>query len=197
MLSYVWGEDQPSHAIILAKQPFGVRQNLWDFLHRAQEEDIRYLWIDALCVDQGSNSERNHQVAMMGQIYSKAAKVIAWLGVGPTEMVEAVEKIRVGEDNAFKYERVLHERVFASAEYWRRAWIAQEFVLAQRLEIRCGHAIVESFSGSIGINAGPYMKTSEFVGWECWPLRRERPKGLRFDDFTHITNEAYLCFPMP
>jgi hypothetical protein len=40
-------------------------------------------WIDALCIDQCSILERNHQVAQMCSIYTKAQEVIAWLGNTP------------------------------------------------------------------------------------------------------------------
>lgn len=39
-----------------------------------------YLCCDQLCIDQGSTQEQNHQVAMMGRIYSTACETLAWLG---------------------------------------------------------------------------------------------------------------------
>ena len=39
------------------------------------------LWIDAICIDQNSITERNQQVALMAFIYSRAAAVISWLGM--------------------------------------------------------------------------------------------------------------------
>jgi hypothetical protein len=38
------------------------------------------IWIDALCIDQGCNAERGHQVQRMGSIYSNAQEVFVWLG---------------------------------------------------------------------------------------------------------------------
>ncbi|KAN0120363.1 Heterokaryon incompatibility protein (HET) domain containing protein [Hyaloscypha variabilis] len=38
------------------------------------------LWIDAICIDQANSKEKGTQVALMGEIYSKAAAVIVWLG---------------------------------------------------------------------------------------------------------------------
>ena len=37
-------------------------------------------WIDAVCIDQICTSERNHQVSVMGRIYSQAREGVAWLG---------------------------------------------------------------------------------------------------------------------
>lgn len=75
-------------------QPFVVRENIWNFLFRAKEEDkIGSLWIDATCIDQSCAAERNHQVGIMGSIYSKATKVIVWLGAGPLELDAAVRDL--------------------------------------------------------------------------------------------------------
>lgn len=38
------------------------------------------LWVDALCINQTDTSERNDQVQLMGEIFSKAVRVIIWLG---------------------------------------------------------------------------------------------------------------------
>lgn len=40
----------------------------------------RYLWIDAICINQDDIAEKNSQVAMMAEIYKKATRVNIWLG---------------------------------------------------------------------------------------------------------------------
>ncbi|KAG9195765.1 hypothetical protein G6011_00886 [Alternaria panax] len=60
-----------------------VRQNLRAFLGSAGKKPYvcsRWLWVDALCIDQSNNSERSHQVQQMGHIFSLAIKAISWLG---------------------------------------------------------------------------------------------------------------------
>lgn len=37
-------------------------------------------WIDQICINQGDSSEKNRQVPLMGEVYSKAGIVKAWLG---------------------------------------------------------------------------------------------------------------------
>ncbi|KAH6644329.1 heterokaryon incompatibility protein-domain-containing protein [Boeremia exigua] len=143
-LSYVWGPPEPSQVITLAGQRFRIRENLWAFLERASlYHSLGFLWIDALCIDQSSIPERNHQVAMMGDIYRRAKKVISWLGTGPPELVEAVKKLGNGDGTKSTFDHVV---VLSDAEYWRRAWIAQEVALAQELDIWCGY---ESMSSSL------------------------------------------------
>jgi hypothetical protein len=73
---------------------FPVRRYLWDFLKRKQADDNgHFLWIDAICIDQTSVLERNHQVAMMGRIYAEADDVFAWLGVGPENITTAIRRL--------------------------------------------------------------------------------------------------------
>jgi hypothetical protein len=82
-LSYVWGKEITGHQIQLGGRAFWVRQNLFDFLESARTKPHIYdqwLWIDALCIDQLNNTERSHQVQLMGQIFSHATKVISWMG---------------------------------------------------------------------------------------------------------------------
>jgi hypothetical protein len=37
------------------------------------------LWIDALCINQRHDQERNHEIQQMGRTYQSAAEVIVWL----------------------------------------------------------------------------------------------------------------------
>lgn len=84
-LSYRWGAPEPSGPILIDNRPFQVRRNLWEFLNMARENEEAAIiyWIDALCIDQLKTSERNHSVAQMGEIYSRAACVYVWLGANP------------------------------------------------------------------------------------------------------------------
>ncbi|KAF1974835.1 heterokaryon incompatibility, partial [Bimuria novae-zelandiae CBS 107.79] len=84
-LSYVWGKSYDEHFEILIEEPdyhrsgtFSVRRNLNDFLEvaRIKHHSIS-LWIDAICIDQDNNQERNHQVEQMGEIYRNATRVFA------------------------------------------------------------------------------------------------------------------------
>jgi hypothetical protein len=60
-LSYTWGDAASLEIIELGGKPFTVRRNLWTFLDRARKDRFEgYLWIDALCIDQSTISERNH-----------------------------------------------------------------------------------------------------------------------------------------
>ncbi|OAL53533.1 heterokaryon incompatibility, partial [Pyrenochaeta sp. DS3sAY3a] len=81
-LSYVWENDSSalntgipsSKQLEISKSCYIALQNLRDH-HR-----VRTIWVDAICIDQTNNSEKNMQIPLMKEIYGKARKVYIWLG---------------------------------------------------------------------------------------------------------------------
>lgn len=101
-LSYTWGSLNRSEAVVVysglkfsANPKLSVLQigaNLSEALQylRLQDEG-RVVWIDALCINQDDLEERGHQVRRMVNIYSRARKVIAWLGPDRDDAVKALQ----------------------------------------------------------------------------------------------------------
>lgn len=79
-LSYVWGDRLETVPIICDGKSVQVTLNLRDAL-RNLGAGLTYIWADALCINQEDILERNQQVKIMSDIYSKAAVVIVWLGL--------------------------------------------------------------------------------------------------------------------
>jgi hypothetical protein len=82
-LSYEWGDASNADTDILINgKEVQIRQNLRIALwHLRPKDEERCLWIDAMCIDQSNVLERNHQVELMGKIYSTSKSTIAWLGL--------------------------------------------------------------------------------------------------------------------
>ncbi|KAI0805663.1 heterokaryon incompatibility protein-domain-containing protein [Xylaria sp. FL0064] len=81
-VSYTWGDPKDTTCIRVNGRRMQIRQNCKDVLrqfHRHSGAD-RYLWVDAICINQTDPHEKNIQVAMMGAIYQKAELVLACLG---------------------------------------------------------------------------------------------------------------------
>ncbi|KAI4658283.1 uncharacterized protein J4E79_007265 [Alternaria viburni] len=149
-LSYVWGPPS-NNAIHIAEGRLEIRDNLFKFLTEFRKcsdktPSDQHLWIDQLCIDQSTTSERSHQVQMMSDIYSKATSVIAWLGDGSEKACEPPKVLAkrgcdefenmydaacvwkdTGDPVALAY--ILHN------EYFRRLWIVQEFILARQIRV--------------------------------------------------------------
>jgi hypothetical protein len=150
-LSYRWGDTSTStlKVIMLNGKPFIVRQNLHDFLHAVSTEHHmshftkENYWIDALCINQSDNSERNHQVAQMGKIYANAWRVHIWLGktsdAGQIAEVFAKEfaptYYNPGAVIDLRKKTELVTRYVLHNDYWNRAWVIQEIILANSVII--------------------------------------------------------------
>jgi hypothetical protein len=63
-LSYEWGDPtNVSLFILINGEKIAVRENLWWALwHLRNRTTERVFWADALCINQNSKEERNHQV---------------------------------------------------------------------------------------------------------------------------------------
>ncbi|KAH6857537.1 heterokaryon incompatibility protein-domain-containing protein, partial [Alternaria alternata] len=80
-LSYTWGSPTPSHQILINGCVFTAGQNCVYALKQAHAAKANgYFWMDALCIDQSTTQEKNHQVGMMGQIYARSVHVMACVG---------------------------------------------------------------------------------------------------------------------
>jgi hypothetical protein len=65
----------------LRGKKLGITDSVKDILLELRSSETeRVLWIDAMCINQKDIDERNRQVWLMGQVYSKAKAVIIWLG---------------------------------------------------------------------------------------------------------------------
>ena len=160
-LSYEWNsESHTSESIFINDQMVTVGANLVDALKRIREQDNeKCLWIDAICINQRDLGERNRQVALMGLIYSQAQRVIVWLGPERQESDKAMKVLArctipgiiYGPGHAKENLRILCpdlvgrmdtwravKKLLTERTYWKRVWIVQEIVLAQKITLCCG-----------------------------------------------------------
>lgn len=92
-LSYVWGTDKPSTAVLINGKLVLVRKNLAAALRHLRQIDCSLnIWIDAICINQDDKEEKSHQVEMMAKIYKSCVEVLAWLGPADDESDIAMEK---------------------------------------------------------------------------------------------------------
>ncbi|KAG9503658.1 hypothetical protein J7337_003609 [Fusarium musae] len=167
-LSYTWGapegevKNKVSDSCILVNgHRFYVQPNLLGALKRFEEFDW-YLWIDAICIDQTNQREREIQVGIMSEIYGMAARVDIWLGDGGSEAAEAIrltrtlsslaKETRGSEVSLGKSEIESSSLPPIPSEAWkpfvglldrnwfRRAWVIQETVLARQAFVWLGNS---------------------------------------------------------
>lgn len=156
-VSYTWGRDTAGGCLHLpGDSVIRVRKNLRNALRsvRDKESDC-WLWIDAICIDQQSDHERNHQVRLMADIYGTANVVLVWLQ-------SADERADVARAFKFVHAAATHDRSNQSVyhysrahlednksnwrsvtklcrlRYWSRKWIIQELVTARTVVLHVG-----------------------------------------------------------
>lgn len=78
-LSYMWGATLPSFGVLRNQQRCRVGQNLYDFLYMFRKSTLNtpseHIWINAMCIVQNDELERNHQVTQLGNIFSTTHNV--------------------------------------------------------------------------------------------------------------------------
>lgn len=124
------------------------------------ESGTRFLWIDAICINQEDYQERTEQVAMMTDIYRKAAAVLMWVGEGTEFTRPAFDSLanlslmhaglqknqhssvdlgtlegqrllsKLADDFMKDKDAVRGVGELYTRSYYNRAWIFQEIILA-------------------------------------------------------------------
>ncbi|EAT89367.2 hypothetical protein SNOG_02636 [Parastagonospora nodorum SN15] len=112
-LSYNWGDSEADHTIIIQSEikarPISslqdlvddamaeklsdsrkmlIRHNLYDALkelRRASCGKHLFIWVDAICINQNDDTEKQEQVMKMASIYHNSKSVCIWLGTDTTE----------------------------------------------------------------------------------------------------------------
>ncbi|KAI6459079.1 hypothetical protein MCOR16_005093 [Pyricularia oryzae] len=84
-VSYVWGQEKSIRSLEISDGSDTSYLRITptvDVLLRylRKTKKLRYLWIDAICLNQEDEAEKAHQVPQMDRIYSGADQVRIWLG---------------------------------------------------------------------------------------------------------------------
>ncbi|KAL9576177.1 MAG: hypothetical protein Q9212_007319 [Teloschistes hypoglaucus] len=154
-ISYLWGDPTIVGHIECTQ---GIKdipltasaQKIVDFFSDRRLSS-RYFWIDSLCINQNDPHDKSEQVALMGNIYSSAFYVVAWLD--PTEEGElaircmfelgiyfihckrtqvtptsqAICELPGWSKGSQKWKAIDH---LLDCPYFGRVWIVQELVMA-------------------------------------------------------------------
>ena len=170
-LSYRWTDLNKESPDLVYCNGFEcpVGFNLYAALIRFRLADVpRALWVDQLCIDQAEGPEKAQQLLIMGDIYSKAERVLAWLGPAYDDSDKAMDlfpklvdrlqaldiemKMEKGshvmEIDEFKLWQILSleqndqralYKLF-SRPYFGRVWTLQELAVNNDTAIVCGDA---------------------------------------------------------
>jgi hypothetical protein len=120
------------------------------------------IWIDAICINQQDNEEKDHQVQHMGEIYRNAKLVVVWLGPSKDNSNLAMQSIpalsrtmrtipfEIPNTELHSYDLPRERNPIWLAlgylfqrEWFRRLWTFQEVALAKEILFVCGRKTVE------------------------------------------------------
>jgi hypothetical protein len=140
-LSYAWGTATNTSITINHQRGFLVTENLAAALRRLRRtKEPRWLWIDAICIDQNNTAERSQQVAIMGEIYRRANSVLIWLGEPDVKMKKPIGLFRASLKGTKKKSLSARRNLplfllvetlkVVPSRWWERTWVLQEFLMA-------------------------------------------------------------------
>ena len=150
-LSYCWGDASDTVAIIVNDCKLLITKSLEAAIRELKRREYDCIWIDAICINQGDEKERGHQILKMRDIFSNAYETIVWLGVENKHTEEALSvveclatgnptdlfQLRTTQLLAHKPEYVKNLSGWKSVAelfalpYWQRTWIIQEIAMSQ------------------------------------------------------------------
>lgn len=165
-LSYTWGDPSPTQRILVDGKDTFIAKNLEVALRYLRlADETRMLWIDALCIDQSSNEDKNLFIPFMHKIYGSAFGTVVWLGEASDQAERAISLLEAAdaeaaeasarEQNAFQPlmspKRICETEDLMQAlcdlgsrPWWTRVWIRQEIVCSRRaITIQCGQRLIE------------------------------------------------------
>ncbi|KAJ8118188.1 hypothetical protein OPT61_g794 [Boeremia exigua] len=169
-LSYTWDGQTPSKEINCGGGSLFITPNCDVAIRQLRSPtEIKILWIDSICIDQTPDavSERNVQVALMGDIYKSAARVVVWLGPGDERIERALRQVmdialvtksapqslanrRLIQGRLYEYVRTMSAGVRSMSDdpigplfecsWFYRMWTVQKVTLSaiQKTFLRCG-----------------------------------------------------------
>ena len=152
-LSYTWGEPIFSASIeCFPKGHLPITENLSKALfHLRLADRLRVLWIDAICINQQDLVERSHQVTLLRDTFQRAKNVIVWLGEDTGDASRAFGILRAIDPSSsnVNISKLIDEdghnalANLLGRSWFRRIWVVQELICAQKAIITCGNHEME------------------------------------------------------
>ncbi|KAH6615369.1 hypothetical protein C7974DRAFT_64864 [Boeremia exigua] len=158
-ISYVWG-PRPSRLSPFLLEVNGttisITESLWTCLHclrRGACQDL--LWADAVCIDQNDAVEKSIQVRRMGTLYSRAKKVIIWMGNNKDKDCRVIDllankrsirdQVRISNNGSEDLEHLSGADIdaFLQRPWFRRTWTIQELVFGSDVVVMLGDSQIK------------------------------------------------------
>ena len=170
-ISYTWGSSVREREIVVNNQCLAVTLNAFSVLQqRGSYWRPRILWIDSVCINQDDIEEKNSQVRLMGDIYRKASRTVAWLGDEPegfnaivilyslwfllnfhATLADSMSHIQLSYLNYPAMWSSLSKLV--RHPWFSRVWVVQEVVVSKTVHVIYGNTYIDWEQLSIVLGA--------------------------------------------
>lgn len=131
-LSYTWGDEPFKQQIHLDSGILAISQNLGAALRSLRLKcKARLLWVDAICINQSCDNEKNHQVRQMRDIFTNASNVLVWLGESDADMDQAMQCVQMSTTIRDLDPPMIGLRKICKSSWWTRVWVVQEILVAK------------------------------------------------------------------
>ncbi|KAI1282691.1 heterokaryon incompatibility protein-domain-containing protein [Xylaria sp. FL0933] len=208
-MSYCWGDQTQRKTIKLiedgtdgdgtVRTELTVTENLYLMLKALRNvETIRVLWVDAICINQQDIDERSQQVSLMHQVYSKADRVVIWLGDANPPHLECfglwdkIGRLLASDPDSFKsqvdsldkphsHETFISDYAVIAAIFelfwFSRVWVVQEAYYARSCIVKRGP---QEFSWAMVLRVN-----------ECLKRARQMAPGLVYRLMPNVTSRLF------
>ncbi|PKY00679.1 HET-domain-containing protein [Aspergillus campestris IBT 28561] len=154
-LSYVWGDPNATESVLVEGYRFPVTHNLFAALRMLRRpKQPRTIWVDYICINQTDTDEKNTQVAMMGDIYREARKVIALLADKSLQYMGkpvSLDLLQIGVTWTMRY---VGKKFNRQTMYWWKLDITSRFSTRARRKKEI--SLVRASSGILDLVKLPY-----------------------------------------
>ncbi|KAG9191347.1 hypothetical protein G6011_09435 [Alternaria panax] len=185
--SYTWadskGDSSLSKTIFLGPQyaMLPVTINCLAALRQFRTAADRTIWVDAICINQWDLKERDHQVSLMKNIYTSAARVLTYVG-----NVEHNAENTVGplHDNGqplgiCSVNPTVNAGVILQMPYFSRIWVIQEVILSKTASVTFNGCTVHMADLMTSIRSLPPTTKAELPGnWLEHLVQQESGENL-------------------
>ena len=146
-LSYTWGSPDVSHTLLVDGAAVVITPNLVGALRCFRRTScLRWIWVDAVCINQEDDQEKSAQIPLMANIFRDASRVVVWLG-DETSTVHGMKAMRIASRRISSHEELsleerleLNRQILKTLEspWFSRRWIIQEVALSPSVSFFCG-----------------------------------------------------------
>ncbi|EEU41411.1 uncharacterized protein NECHADRAFT_23862, partial [Fusarium vanettenii 77-13-4] len=226
-LSYCWGKRDPEanpeplllrtnslHDLRRHIRPSTLQKSIQDAIFVTRKLGFRYLWVDALCIIQDDEDDKDNEISHMATIYKNAAITLAagtaeraaegFLGNIPSRpnVYLPEDKFAIPMENSTEF-----GTVYLSADPYepnhpldKRGWTLQEFMLSSRMLIfsdyqllwQCKEVELRSVTGdSRGME---YQQPLESLPWTIFDEEAEPRFGTSASEKLYIWKTIILQY---